>query len=132
MEWKYIKNLKDNRLITEFENTVEYKLPESFVLCVMQNNGGRPAKKCFLTDVKNERVIKSMLSFNREDRETVWMALDWFDKSFYKRFVVFGIDDFGNVICFRKKDSAVFFIEHETDNIEYVSDSFEHFIESLY
>lgn len=40
MEWKYVKPLQTERLITSFENLVKYKFPEEFRKTVLLYNGG--------------------------------------------------------------------------------------------
>ena len=71
MEWKYVKELKSVDLIDDYECLVKYVFCDSFRRCVIANNGGRPSKKIFDTDKVKERELKSFLSFNKEDRETV-------------------------------------------------------------
>ncbi len=71
MEWKYVKELKSVNLIDDYECLVKYVFCDSFRKCVIANNGGRPSKKAFDTDKVKERELKSFLSFNKEDRETV-------------------------------------------------------------
>lgn len=71
MEWSYVKDLKSCDLIDDFERLVRYEFCSSFKRCITASNGGRPSKKVFDTNKVKDRELKSFLSFNREDRETV-------------------------------------------------------------
>ena len=132
MDWKYVKALKSDSLIEEYEKMTGYKFPESFCECVRKNNGGRPSKKVFDTDRTKERVLKSFLSFNKEDRETVWKISEWNSVELGDKYVAFAIDNFGNLICFEKASGKVVFIELETLNVEVIADEFGGFIGRLY
>lgn len=131
MQWKYIKTLQDENLIKEFEEMLSYNLNRGYVDCIKQNNGGRPSNRVFYTEQGTERVVKSFLSFNKEDRETVWKILDWNKDILEDKYIPFAIDNFGNIICFFKQDDSVVFIEHETGIVEKIASDFESFISGL-
>ena len=132
MEWKYVKPLKTERLITDFENLVNYKFPEEFRKIVLLYNGGRPQNRTFDTEKVRERVLKSFLSFNENDKETVWKIHEWNSDMLGKRFVPFAIDNFGNLICFDVKNSTIVFLNHENGKSEKIADSFHDFLRGLY
>lgn len=129
MEWKYVKEIKSAELISDFERKFNFKFPDEYRECVLKYNGGRPSKKVFDTEKVKEREIKSLLSFNHNDLETMWFVNDCNDTSLY---IAFATDSAGNLICFNASDSSIVFIEHETNVIEKVSDNFVNFIGSLY
>ena len=131
MLWKYVKTLETHELIKDFENMVTNKVSGDYIECVKENNGGRPNKRTFYAASGTERVIKSLLSFNKNDRETVWKIWDWNHELLNDKYIPFGIDNFGNLICFYKNDDSVVFIEHETGDIEAVAKSFREFIDNL-
>lgn len=131
-EWKYVKKLLSEDRIKEFEETVKLDLPEDFKKCVVQNNGGRPDLRTFDTDKEKERSFKSLLSFNTEDRETVWKTLDACEEELSDKYVAFGIDNFGNLICFDRKNSSVIFLNAETLTTEYIAPTFTAFLDKLY
>lgn len=132
MEWKYVKPLKTMDLIDEYECLVRYVFCDSFRKCIAENNGGRPSKKVFDTDKERERAIKSFLSFNKEDRETVWKIYEWNKEELNDRYVPFGIDNFGNLICFDANNDKVIFLDHEDMTIEVIANNFCEFINNLY
>jgi len=131
MNWKYIKPLKSFDYISEFENKFNYVFPDDFKNCIKLYNGGRPADKVFDTIAEKEREIKALLSFNHDDRETIWLVNQRNDE-FTSKYVAFAIDSAGDLICFDKTDNSVVFIDHETNTVEFVSDSFIKFLQNLY
>ena len=132
MEWKYVKILSSVGCIDEFENLVEYSFPDEFKNCILSNNGGRPSKRKFDTDTQKERAIKSFLSFNREDRETVWKIQDWNKDVLSRKYAAFAIDNFGNLVCFDISNNKIVFYDHENGEIEQIADNFTEFMERLY
>lgn len=132
MEWKYVKTLKRYKNIDDFEMLVNYKFPDVFRECVVKYNGGRPDKRGFDTNKQKKRELKSFLSFNQEDRETVWKIFDWNKVNLFGKYVPFAIDNFGNLICFDVNDSHIIFWNHENNSVEYVAKSFNVFLEQLF
>lgn len=132
MEWKYVKPLSSTENINEFESLVKYSLPDEFKNCILCNNGGRPSKKVFDTDTQKERAIKSFLSFNKEDKETVWKIQDWNREDLSGKYVAFAIDNFGNLVCFEINSNKIVFFNHENGKIEQIADNFINFMECLY
>lgn len=132
MNWKYIKPLESLELISKFEEQFNYKFPNEYKDCVSKNNGGRPSKKIFDTVDTKERELKSLLSFNYDDPETIWDVNNRDDESFNEKYIAFATDSSGNLICFKKCDSSIVFVNHETSITENITNSFSSFINSLY
>ena len=132
MEWKYVKKLETTDLIDDYERLVKYVFCDSFRRCIIANNGGRPSKKIFDTDKTHERVLKSFLSFNKEDKENVWNIFDWNKEELTDRYIPFGIDNFGNLICFDRNNDQIVFVNHEDMSVENISDDFDDFMNGLY
>ena len=132
MNWKYVKTLKSANLIDEFETLVCYELPKEFKECVLQYNGGRPERKGFDTDAIKGRELKSFLSFNKEDRETVWKIYEWNKEELANKYFAFAIDNFGNLICFDMNEDNVVFLNHEDLSVEHIAKTFTKFLELLY
>lgn len=131
MQWNYVKVLQNENAINEFEEMLSYKLNESYVDCIKQNNGGRPKNRVFYTENGTERVIKTFLSLNKEDRETVWKIFDWNKEILMDKYIPFAIDNFGNIICFYRYDDSIVFVEHETETVEKIATDFEGFMSCL-
>ena len=132
MEWKYVKPLSSEDLIEEFERLAKYSFPDDFKKCVSSYNGGRPSLKTFDTDSAKERELKSFLSFNKDDRETVWKIYDWNKDDLSDRYIPFAIDNFGNLICFDSDNNGVVFLDHDNLNSEQIAKSFTEFMTVLY
>lgn len=131
MDWKYVKPLSNEENITVFERMTAFSLPESFKECVRRYNGARPKCRAFDTDKQTWRELKSFLSFNREDKETLWKMYEACSAAYEGRYIPFAIDHFGNLICFARNRQIVF-LDHETLNIEKIAPSFDEFMFSLY
>lgn len=132
MEWKYVKPLSSVDCINEFESLVNYSFPTEFKNCVLHNNGGRPNKRVFDTDVQRERSLKTFLSFNKEDRETIWKILEWNKTQLLDNYIAFAIDNFGNLICFDKSKQRIVFYNLESDRVEQIANNFSEFMRGLY
>ncbi len=131
MEWKYVKPLVSEENINEFECLVKYAFPEEFRDCVKKNNGGRPSRKSFDTDMGKEHALKSFLSFNKDDRETVWKIHEWNKEELKDRYVAFAVDNFGNLICFDAENDKIVFVNHEDLRVEIAADNFGDFMDKL-
>lgn len=132
MEWKYVKSLKSAELIDSFEDLAKYEFCDSFKKCVLNYNGGRPSNRIFDTDSAKERELKSFLSFNKEDKETVWKIFSWNKDELKDKYIPFGIDNFGNLICFNADNDNIVFINHENLTVEYIAATFDDFLNGLY
>lgn len=132
MNWKYVKPLKSENLINDFECLVCYEFPKEFRDCVLQFNGGRPERKAFNTNMNTGRELKSFLSFNTDDKETVWKIHEWNKDELSNKYVAFAIDNFGNLICFDADNDKVVFLNHEDLSVEHIANTFAEFLELLY
>lgn len=132
MNWKYVKALKSENAIKEFEVTFKFEFPDSFKEIVANYNGGRPEKDIYDTDKTKERTIKSLLSFNKEDKETIWKIADWNKDELKDDFIAFAIDHFGNLICFSVSDKSIVFMDMEMLKTESIAKDFSTFLDKLY
>ncbi len=131
-EWRFIKPLKCDGLIEEFEVDQDYEFPNAFKECIKKNNGGRPEKSTFDTDKTKERYMKSLLSFNKENSVNIWSVNEWVKKELAESYIAFAIDNFGNLICFDIDDNSIVFWDHETNKTESVAETFDEFLDKLY
>ena len=131
LTWKYVKPLKNDNAVECFEADNSFKLPQDIISCIKQNNGGRPDKKVFDTEVSKGRVIKSLLSLNKDDLETIYDAIDIL-KSEKTNLVPVATDPGGNYICYNTIHQDIELWLHETNTTEKISDSFTAFLELLY
>lgn len=113
--WKYIKELKDPNSIDNFLRLNNISIPSELKQILTQNNGGRPSVKEFDTDKHQGCEFKALLSFNRSDRENIYMVYDAFlNTSIFP----FGSDSFGNLICYDTKNNKYLFYNHDQNDFE--------------
>lgn len=132
MNWKYVKPLKKTDSIYDFEESEKVEFPDSYIATVKKFNGGRPEKSIYDTDKTKERTIKSLLSFNDDDRETIRRTAENLKEELNGKYIAFASDNFGNLICFDKKDMSVVFFDLETLNTEKIANDFSAFLDKLY
>lgn len=132
MNWKYIKPLKNENAIKEFEETYNFVFPDSFKEIVKKNNGARPEMDIYDTNLTKERTIKSLLSFNKDDKESIWKIAEWNKGELNEKFIAFAIDHFGNLICFHINDGTIIFVDMENLKTEIIADDFSCFLNKLY
>lgn len=128
MEWKYIKTLKDNNSITDIERKYKIKIPNYLKDLIIKYNGGRPEKNIFDTEKNKERVFKCLLSYNKEDRENIYI----YDDLFKMNYIPFANTPPGDVICLNIKNDKIELYLHEIDKFEFVCEDIEIFINGLY
>lgn len=115
ISWKYVKKLNSQTCINEFLNKYNLKIPKELMDCLIMNNGGRPSLKTFDTTKRKDCEFKSLLSFNKNDRETIYKVYDLFNNT---QIFPFGTDSAGNIICYDTKNKCYVFYNHEYNNYE--------------
>lgn len=131
MEWILGRKIEE-QLILEFEKAVNYRFPDAFRRCALENDGAYAEPDVFDTACSKEQAIKCLCSFGKDSRESIWVFPEFENEELEKRYVIFAGDNFGNHICFDRKDDSVVFIDHETEEVEFVAPSFTAFEEMLY
>lgn len=131
MNWKYVKPLKSKDLIAQYEKENNFEFPASFKKMVPKINGGRPKANRFVIITGDEKVLKTFLSFNPDDKETVWTPGEWMEESFRRYLVPFAVDNFGNYVCFDQIGTVIFAC-HDPLCYDIVAYSFEEFLDNLY
>lgn len=127
MDWKYIKEISDRDLI-EVEAKLNIILSDKLKEIILCYNNGRPQKKCFDTLTEKGKKLKKILSYNKEDKDNVYI----FSELITKGYVPFAITDFGDVIC-ESKEETIYLYKHESDEFEYITENIRKFInEKLY
>ena len=131
MVFKYVKPIESIECIQLFESKMNFQFPDSFRLMVKEYNGGRPEKRTFDTRAVQGRELKTFLSFNENDTENIWSINQYQDEIFRDKYIAFAIDHFGNLICFEKTGATIVFFDHEIENVEYIAENFDAFIDAL-
>ena len=126
MNWKYVKPTTLEK-ISHVEKMIDAHLPDNLKTIVLVNNNGRPEKDCFDTESNQVLQFKQLLSFNEEDVENIYAYIDFIKK---ENIFPFADDPSGNLICLDKEKIILW--NHETNEKEFIADSLEDFINSLY
>lgn len=129
-EWRYIKPLAAESLISDAEEKLGYNFVESYIDFVKKYNGSRPPVSIFSTSTSQERTIKSFLSFNPTDVENI-IKLNRGVTEISTKLVAFAIDNFGNYICFDKQNNTVVFLDFETGETDLIDKTFSDFLIKL-
>lgn len=128
--WKYKIELKTSSVFKEIEKLRKIIFPGELKKFVLENNAATPSRYNFMLG-NDEKVLGAILSFNHDesDGDSVFTALSIIDD---KNLIPFGIDPFGNYICYSLKDAEIVFWQHETGAVRSTGASLEQFIASLY
>ena len=124
MKWKFIVPIESEGLIYEFEQFSGYQLPDFFKQLVMENNAGKPENWIADTESGNRIMIKKLLSFNKDDKDSIWNV------KYPDGLIPFMLDAFGHQICFNKTNGEIIFVGK--DKKEFLADNIEDFIERLH
>ena len=101
IEWKYKINLEENAIST-ISQKYDIVIPKDLQKLLEIANAATPSVTRFMVKV-DEKVLGAVLSFNPNEKEA-----DSFESAmqigFDKNIIPFGIDPFGNYICYNTKD----------------------------
>lgn len=128
--WKYKIDVADINAFAEIEKERKISFPPELKKFIMNANAATPSSYNFMVG-NNERVLGAILSFNHNESDTdsVYTALSVIDDF---DLIPFGIDPFGNYICYSLKDNTVVFWDHETSRVDSTGKTLHDFIETLY
>ena len=128
--WKYKSDLLDEEVYTRIENERGIEIPSEIKELISEANGATPSKYKFVVGDK-ERVLGSILSFNENepDSDSVFTALMVVKDA---NLLPFGIDPFGNYICYNLSTQNVDFLDHENGNVSSTEKNLKEFLKSLY
>lgn len=129
--WKYVKYLNDEDVVDKFLKQNNLKIPTEVISCIEEHNGGRPSPNIFVTSTKKEYIFKSLLSYNTNDKETIYMCYPGIFQE--KELFPIASDPAGNFICIDLKDNnSIIFFEHESGKKEFIANDFVNFLNNLY
>lgn len=129
IEWEFSQPLESDNILDDFEIDYAFRISDNLRDLIKANNGGIPNKGIF-DSPREGMVFAGLLSFNKDDEETVYMVLNSIVKSGKISMVPFGTDGFGNLICMRGNE--IVFWNHESDKVEIIADSLFEFLDMLH
>lgn len=122
IKWKYVKPIIDEDNVLNFLLQHGVNLPQQILDCIIENNGGRPSSTVFNTNKSKERVFKSLLSYNSEDRENIYSVYPHMFRG--TELYPIGTDAAGNFICIDlQNDNTLILWEHESRRKELIDQS---------
>lgn len=126
--WKYVKELKNENAIDDFEKEHNFLYPQDLKQILFKFNGGRPSLKYYDLPSEKDKEFKTLLSFNEDDIENIYKyyPLDSSDKSL----IPIASDPAGNY--FVLKDNVIYLWNHETDSLCKITSTFTEFLNSLH
>ena len=128
--WKYKTDVSDISVFEEIKQKYGISVPDELKEFILKTNAATPSRYNFMVG-NNERVLGAVLSFNHGevDTDSVFTALDVMDN---KKLMPFGVDPFGNYICYLLESKMIVFWDHETGRYEATGITLTTFEESLY
>ncbi len=128
--WKYKIDVADPNVFQELEKERNISFPEELKDFILKANAATPSSYRFMVG-SNERVFGAVLSFNRNetDADSVFTACSVIKDD---SLIPFGIDSFGNYICYSWKENTVVFWDHETGKVDSTGKNLADFLASLY
>lgn len=126
-KWKYVEKL-DKKTIKKIENKYNILLPDDYKKYLPNCNRGKPTKKRFDLESREEAVIDYMFDLNK--------ILS--NPTYIKDLKLFPIarDPFGNLIAFEingsKISGKIIFWDHETKKSKKIANDFTSFLKNLY
>lgn len=128
MEWKKGTAVGDD-VIEKVEAKYNIILPTEYRNTVRMHNYAYPVPNIFDSEVSKEHVFNRLLSFDENDVENIFVFIPFLGESNGSLFP-FGFDPFGNILCLEKEKVVLWM--HDTDKVEFVSNSFGEFLKGLY
>ena len=129
IEWKYKIDLTEN-MLSETIAKYQVVIPDDLKELLMIANAATPSKTRFMVKV-DEKILGAVLSFCPDEKEA-----DSFESAmkigFDKEFIPFGIDPFGNYICYDTTNGNIMFFDHEEDDMTEIALTLEEFLSKLY
>jgi hypothetical protein len=130
VNWKRVKPLKDS--IEDFEKEQGVIVPAVLKEVIALHNGGRPSPEIIKTAAGKEVEIKSLLSFNKQDTETIYNVIGYFKERYKGTLLPFASEPSGDYFCMNLNELTIVYWEHETNEVSKVSDSLNEFMGGLY
>lgn len=127
---KRVKSLFKFGTIEIYEYKVNHKLPSAYKNDIAYINGGKPINKTFIeTDNDQNIAFKTFLSFNKEDKDSVWDYTEWDTEKKLSNYVPIALDYNNDLICISKRDGTIVLYKREDNTTLNLANSYAAFIE---
>ena len=123
IKWENIEPLIDKNVFKEI------KVPIELRKYIEKYNVAPPYPNIFNTNRTKGKVFNALFSYNKKDKLNIFSILKNWD---YKNLLPFADDVSGDIICIDLEDNTIKLVRHETGKIEFISNSLDKFMNSLY
>ena len=136
--------LKSTERVHEVSRLVNYVFTPAYAKVAVEYNGADFLKTRFKSRNGEEHEVTHLLSFNKEDADTVWQWLHVEEGALLATitkegvadltgcYFPFACDEAGNVVAFCMKDDRVVFLDCQTGEVQEVAAGFSEFLAGLY
>lgn len=128
--WSFSTTLNDVNSINDVESKFVITLPHELKDIIINNNGGYPSKSKVSIPGFGETDMKMLLSFNKEDAETVYDIMDYFAKKYHGRVIPFAVDSGSGYFCV--KDNYIVFISEGNSTPIPIAENVSSFLNQLF
>lgn len=136
--WNYGNQISEKEILS-LESQLEIKYPKDYFELVLSSDEASPSLDCWdIPNGEKEKVFDHLISLSSDNINNVFNTYSILKSEFgISKLIPFAVDPYGNYLCFTKNDMKIYFYDCGAyDNQEYigeyVADSFEEFISSLY
>ncbi|MGH1263377.1 SMI1/KNR4 family protein [Bacillus cereus] len=115
------KEITDNE-IKKVEEYFNIKLPNDFIECVKENDGGYPQPKVFDISGQDESTFNDLLTLHMDDKYSIVQRYENIKEWLVDLVYPFASDSFGNFLCFDYRNNpdspTIVFWDHEEEDVE--------------
>lgn len=123
-------NKVENSVINAVENDINYKFPDDFKKFILGLIDLHIKPNLFEINGQ-EKILRYINSFDKNDITYIGKAQD-FDSKFKDSIVPFATLEFGDTLCFDRKNDKIVIYNHEEDSIIEVANNWNEFYTILY
>ena len=117
--------------IEKFEYNSNFKFPDDYVEYILNTSNLKFSRTCFKTQNGVEHILRSLLSYDENDKYYYINKFQITDSEFAHKLVPVGYLEFGDLLCYEKDTNKLVVYYHELDDYEDVSETFNDFLNSL-
>ncbi|NIZ47622.1 SMI1/KNR4 family protein (plasmid) [Entomospira nematocerorum] len=135
MQWQFVEPIENEAIIETFWNLLDVPIPPAIQSTIIAYNGGAPERDLFCTQSGQEHQVGYLLSYNAQSGERYDQAqaiLLELRAQLGLLIPLMSDASGGNYICYRPADGMILFWNHETNHLDSIAPSWQHFLDNLY
>lgn len=130
IQWKNAVPLQDPAIIDNVETSYGITIPADLRKLIVEHNGGFPVPNRCIVRGQTERDVKMLLSYNKDDPETIFEVINFFLKRSHKLLLPFASDSANGYYCL--KGPFVVYVEGDDMTPITVAENLSDFLQKLY